>query len=94
MEGPSSEPPSDETLAQLRGQIEHLMRNGPDPERKAIVQALVEGARVVSRAQVVPTFRLPEITSRERFLRLMESVVPTGRHKNRTTGVRVDAVSL
>ena len=44
----------------MRDQVEHVMRHGPDSQCKAVMQALGEEVRVVSRDEIVPTFRVPD----------------------------------
>ena len=60
LDRPQPEAPSEETLATLREQIDRLMQDGPDSQRKAVMQALVGEVRVHSRDNIVPTFYVPE----------------------------------
>jgi hypothetical protein len=36
------------------------MKNGDEAQRKAVMQALVQEVRVVSRDEILPTFRVPD----------------------------------
>jgi hypothetical protein len=50
------EPLSDEDLALL---VAHVREGGDPPTRKALLQSLVDEIRVVSRAEIYPSFSLP-----------------------------------
>ena len=59
-DAPAPEAPTDETLALLRSRVEDVMKNGDEAQRKAVMQALVQELRVVSRDEILPTFRVPD----------------------------------
>lgn len=56
---PTPKVPTVETLGEIRSYVEQVMREGTAPEQKAILQALVEEVRVVSRDHIDPAFRAP-----------------------------------
>ncbi len=51
--------PGPAELAKLREDIERALRDGPLPERKAVMQAVVAEIRVRDRGHVQPVFRVP-----------------------------------
>ena len=57
---PQPEAPSEQMLAAIREHVAHVMKHGPDSQRKAVMQALVGEVRVHSRDHIVPTFYVPE----------------------------------
>ena len=50
---------SAEDLGELRGEIRLALQSGPLPERKALMQTLVEEIRVRDRSWIQPVFRVP-----------------------------------
>ena len=55
------EPLSDEDLALLVAHVREVIEGGDPPTRKALLQSLVEEIRVVSRAEIYPSFSLPAV---------------------------------
>ncbi len=66
------DPLSDEDLALLQAQVREVIEGGDQPTRKALLQSLVEEIRVVSRAEIYPSFSLPAVRP------LCGSVPPAG----------------
>lgn len=57
----SCEPLSDEDLALLQVEVREVIEGGDPPTRKALLQSLVDEIRVVSRAEIYPSFSLPAV---------------------------------
>jgi site-specific DNA recombinase len=55
------EPLSDDDLHALQAHVAHVIADGDPPARKALLQALVQEIRVVSRAEIYPFFNLPVV---------------------------------
>jgi site-specific DNA recombinase len=55
------EPISDDDLRPLQANVHEVIQNGDKPARKALLQALLEEIRVVSRAEIYPFFSLPAV---------------------------------
>ena len=55
------EPLSDEDLALLVSHVREVIEGGDAPTRKALLQSLVDEIRVVSRAEIYPSFSLPAV---------------------------------
>ncbi|PZS07982.1 MAG: hypothetical protein DLM64_13735, partial [Solirubrobacterales bacterium] len=55
------EPLSDEDLELLVAHVREVIAGGDPPTRKALLQSLVEEIRVVSRAEIYPSFLLPAV---------------------------------
>ncbi len=55
------EPLTEEDLRALQAHVAQVIQNGDPPARKALVQALVQEIRVVSRAEIYPFFYLPVV---------------------------------
>jgi hypothetical protein len=66
------EPLSDEDLSLLVAHVREVIEGGDPPTRKALLQSLVEEIRVVSRAEIYPSFSLPAVRPPSR------SVPPAG----------------
>jgi hypothetical protein len=45
----------------LQANVREVIETGDPPARKALLQALVEEIRVVSRAEIYPSFSLPAV---------------------------------
>jgi site-specific DNA recombinase len=58
---PNPEPPTKEDLQALHAHVGEVIRDGDPPARKALLQALVGEIRVVSKAEIYPTFSLPAV---------------------------------
>ncbi len=56
---PDPEPPTEDELRALQNHVGNVLRNGDQPARKAPLLTLVSDVRVVSRAEIYPTFSLP-----------------------------------
>jgi hypothetical protein len=56
------EPLSDEDLELLVAHVHEVIAGGDPPTRKALLQSLAEEIRVVSRAEIYPSFLLPART--------------------------------
>ncbi len=54
-------PLSDEDLELLVAHVREVIEGGDPPTRKALLQSLVEEIRVVSRAEIYPSFSLPAV---------------------------------
>jgi hypothetical protein len=52
---------SDDDLRALQAHVHEVIENGDKPARKALLQALLEEIRVVSRAEIYPFFALPMV---------------------------------
>jgi hypothetical protein len=50
---------TDEDLALLQAEVREVIEGGDPPTRKALLQWLVDEIRVVSRAEIFPSFSLP-----------------------------------
>ncbi len=57
----SPQPLSDHDLAALQVHVRHVIEAGDPPQQKALLQALVDEIRVVSRAEIYPFFSLPAV---------------------------------
>ena len=55
------DPLSDEDLALLQAEVREVIESGDPPTRKALLQSLVDEIRVVSRAEIYPSFSLPAV---------------------------------
>jgi len=55
------EPLSDDDLQALQAQVRDVIESGDPPQRKALLQALVEEIRVESRQAIYPFFSLPAV---------------------------------
>ena len=55
------EPLSHDDLHALQAHVHEVIQNGDKPARKALLQALLEEIRVVSRAEIYPFFSLPVV---------------------------------
>ena len=55
------EPLNDEDLAILQAEVREVIEGGDPPTRKALLQSLVDEIRVVSRAEIYPSFSLPAV---------------------------------
>jgi site-specific DNA recombinase len=55
------EPLNDEDLAILQAEVREVIEGGDAPTRKALLQSLVDEIRVVSRAEIYPSFSLPAV---------------------------------
>lgn len=55
------EPLGDDDLELLQAQVREVIDSGDPPTRKALLQALVNEIRVVSRAEIYPSFSLPAV---------------------------------
>ncbi len=55
------EPLSDEDLALLQAEVREVIEGGDSPTRKALLQSLVDEIRVVSHAEIYPSFSLPAV---------------------------------
>jgi site-specific DNA recombinase len=60
-EGEAPEPLGKEELRVLQANVREVIETGDPPARKALLQALVEEIRVVSRAEIYPSFSLPAV---------------------------------
>ncbi len=61
IEADEPEPLSDEDLRTLQEQVRDVILSGDPPQRKALLQALVEEIRVESRQAIYPVFSLPAV---------------------------------
>ena len=61
IEADEPEPLSDEDLRTLQEQVRDVIASGDPPQRKALLQALVEEIRVESRQAIYPVFSLPAV---------------------------------
>ncbi len=52
--------PTESGLAEIRASIRSAIQDGPAPQRKALVQALVAEVRVQGREAIQPVFRVPD----------------------------------
>jgi site-specific DNA recombinase len=91
---PAPQAQSDETLALLRGHIDRVMKNGDEAQRKAVMQALVQEVRVVSRDEILPTFYVPEDSDPAKVLMPDGIVDIASGDKNRGPVLSGGAVSL
>ena len=57
----SRQPLSDHDLAALQAHVRDVIEAGDPPQQKALLQALVDEIRVVSRAEIYPFFSLPAV---------------------------------
>jgi hypothetical protein len=55
------QPPTEEDLRALLAQVGRVIRYGSPSARKALLQDLVSEVRIVSRAEIYPTFALPMV---------------------------------
>ncbi len=55
------EPLSDDDLELLQAQVREVIEGGDLPTRKALLQSMVNEIRVVSRAEIYPSFSLPAV---------------------------------
>ena len=55
------EPLSDDELAALRAHVREVIEAGDPPQQKALLQALLDEIRVVSRGEIYPFFSLPVV---------------------------------
>ncbi len=55
------EPLGEEELRALQAHVREVLETGDPPARKALLQALVEEIRFVSRAEIYPSFSLPAV---------------------------------
>ncbi len=55
------EPLTDDDLGLLQAQVREVIESGDPPTRKALLQSLVDEIRVVSRAEIYPSFSLPAV---------------------------------
>jgi hypothetical protein len=55
------EPLSDDDVRLLQAEVREVIADGDPPARKALLQALVHEIRVVSRAEIYPSFSLPAV---------------------------------
>ena len=55
------EPLSDDDLELLQAQVREVIEGGDPPTRKALLQSMVDEIRVVSRAEIYPSFSLPAV---------------------------------
>ncbi len=55
------EPLSEEDLNTLQAHVRHVIAHGDPAQQKALLQALVDEIRVVSRAEIYPFFSLPAV---------------------------------
>ncbi len=55
------EPLSDEDVALLASHVREVIAGGDPPTRKVLLQSLVDEIRVVSRAEIYPSFSLPVV---------------------------------
>ncbi len=60
-EAEEREPLSDEDLALLQAEVREVIEGGDAPTRKALLQSMVDEIRVVSRAEIYPSFSLPAV---------------------------------
>lgn len=58
-------PLTDEELRALQAHVREVIETGDPPARKALLQALVEEVRVVSRAEMYPSFSCPRFDHRQ-----------------------------
>jgi site-specific DNA recombinase len=79
---------SSEDLGELREEIQLALRSGPLPERKALMQTLVEEIRVRDRNWIQPVFRVPV------FRPPYGSVLPTGQKSKKCPQVEGHMVRL
>jgi hypothetical protein len=71
------EPLTDEDLASLQAKVREVIEGGDPPTRKALLQSLVDEIRVVSRAEIFPSFSLPAVRPPQRAVPL-QRFVPNG----------------
>jgi site-specific DNA recombinase len=64
------EPLTDEDLALLQAEVRAVVEGGDPPTRKALLQSLVDEIRVVSRAEIFPSFSLPAVRPPQRAVPL------------------------
>ena len=64
------EPLTDEDLALLQAEVREVIEGGDPPTRKALLQSLVDEIRVVSRAEIYPSFSLPAVRPPQRAVPL------------------------
>ncbi len=64
------EPLTDEDLALLQAEVREVIEGGDAPTRKALLQSLVDEIRVVSRAEIYPSFSLPAVRPPQRAVPL------------------------
>jgi hypothetical protein len=57
----SPQPLSDQDLAALQAHVRHVIGAGDPSQQKALLHALVDEIRVVSRAEIYPFFSLPAV---------------------------------
>lgn len=55
------EPLDADDLELLQAQVREVIEGGDPPTRKALLQSLVDEIRVVSRAEIYPSFSLPAV---------------------------------
>lgn len=65
------EPLTDEDLALLQAEVREVIEDGDPPMRKALLQSLVDEIRVVSRAEIFPSFSLPAVRPPQRAVPLI-----------------------
>lgn len=61
MEDEAPEPLTAEEVRALQAHVREVIETGNPPARKALLQALVNEIRVVSRAEIYPCFSLPAV---------------------------------
>jgi exonuclease VII small subunit len=55
------EPLTDDDLALLQAEVRQVIDDGDAPTRKALLQSMVDEIRIVSRAEIYPSFSLPTV---------------------------------
>jgi site-specific DNA recombinase len=70
------EPLTDEDLALLQAEVREVIEGGDPPTRKALLQSLVDEIRVVSRAEIFPSFSLPAVRPPQRAVTATEIRTP------------------
>jgi exonuclease VII small subunit len=57
----ASAPPSPETVAEWAKNLDVLLRSGSAQQRKALIRKLIKELRVMSRDEILPTYRIPAL---------------------------------
>ncbi len=70
------EPLGADDLELLQAQVREVIEGGDPPTRKALLQSLVDEIRVVSRAEIYPSFSLPAVRPPQESLALWPCHAP------------------